>query len=325
MLKVAMLSGWHVHADGYAKEFSSLPDVALNYMWDEDAARGAEFSKKYGMEFIPSLDELLAKDDVDAVCVNAPTNMHRDVIVKAAKAGKHVFTEKVLAATNKEAGEIKKAVEEAGIKFCISFPHRTSPNNLYAKKIMDKGLLGKVTLLRVRNAHGGMSFGWLPPHFMDPVTCGGGAMMDLGAHPMYLIGWLMGRPVEVSSAFTYVYGKEIDDNAVTLLTYADGAVAVSETGFVSGYSPYSLELYGTEGTVLIGQSGTWVKSSVNKELDGYVSAEQMPEALPSPIKQFVGGILRGEKIHFGIDDAAALTELMEAAYLSHREGRHIKL
>lgn len=66
-------------------------------------------------------------------------------------------------------------------------------HNLFAKKAIDEGWLGKVTLARVRNAHDGVSSGWLPPHFFDEATCGGGAMMDLGAHPMYLLAWLLGR------------------------------------------------------------------------------------------------------------------------------------
>jgi len=281
---------------------------------------------RYGMAFEPDLDKLLARDDVDAVCVNAPTNMHRDVMVKAADAGKHVFTEKVLALTHGEAMDIKAAVEKNGVKFCISFPHRTFPVNLLAKKVIEDGILGEITLLRLRNAHNGSSAGWLPPHFYDEKQCGGGAMMDLGAHPMYLTHWLMGMPVEITSAFTAVTGHEVEDNAVSLMKHSNGAITVSETGFVSAASPTSLELYGTEGSLLVGQGG--VKLHMSKPDDpysGWVAPDRLPQALPDPISQFIGGVLRGETIHFGIDDAVALTDIMEAAYISHREGRHVKL
>ncbi len=137
MLRVAILSSWHVHADGYAKEFTAQSGVTLTAMWDELPKRGIEFAAKYGMDFVPDLDVLLARDDVDAVCVTTPTNLHKDVIIKAAKAGKHIFTEKVLAFTTGECAEIVRAVKEAGVKFCISFPHRTMPRNLFAKQVMD--------------------------------------------------------------------------------------------------------------------------------------------------------------------------------------------
>jgi predicted dehydrogenase len=319
MLKVAILSGWHVHAEGYAYEFAALPNVSLTVMWDENPERGKAFAKKFNIPFEPDLDALLASSDVDAVCVNTPTNMHRDVIVKAANAKKHIFTEKVLALTMAECADIKAAIEKNGVKFCISFPHRTAPHNLYAKKIMDDNVLGEVTLMRVRNAHNGASAGWLPPHFYDPVECGGGAMMDLGAHPMYLISWLMGRPVEISSAFTAYTNHAVEDNAVSVMKFKNGAIAVSETGFVSGDSPFALELYGTEGALIIGQGGIRLKTK-----DGWLSPGHLPAALPGAIPQFVDGILHGGVIHFGLDDAIALTELMENAYISDREGRHVK-
>jgi predicted dehydrogenase len=327
MLNVAILSGWHVHADGYANEFSKMPDVKLTVMWDEVPERGAQFAQKYGMEYMADLDALLGRADVDAVCVTTPTNLHPEVIIKAAKAGKHIFTEKVLALTAADAYAIKKAVSENGVKFCISYPHRTQPHNLFAKDVVEKGLLGQLTLTRVRNAHAGASAGWLPPHFYDEAQTGGGAMMDLGAHPMYLIHWLMGKPMEITSAFTSVTGKAVEDNAVSLLSYADGAVAVSETGFVSSVSPYSLELYGTEGSLLINRGGI----NLNYKKDGVstgwtaVEKEQLPEPLPGPIAQFVDGVVNDKPIAFGIDDAVALTEIMEAAYRSAKEGKHIKL
>jgi predicted dehydrogenase len=317
MLKIAVISGWHVHAYGYAEEFESHPETTLTAMWDEDPVRGRDFANKFGMDFVADLDVLLARDDIDAVCINAPTNMHRDIIVKAANVGKHIFTEKVLALTMVECADIKSAIEKNNVKFCISFPHRTMPHNLYAKKVVDEKLLGDITLMRVRNAHNGSSAGWLPPHFYDPVQCGGGAMIDLGAHPMYLIPWIMGRPTEVSSAFTAVTGHEVEDNAVSIFKFSNGAIAISETGFVSEASPFALELYGTKGTLLIGHNGIQLKTA-----DGWLTPDSLPKALPQAIPQFINGILRNETIHFGLDDAIALTEIMEKAYISHREGKH---
>ena len=162
-----MLSRWHVHATGYANELRSLPDVVITAVWDEDQSRGKQWAEELGVEFVSDLDTLLAREDVDAVCVNAPTNMHPEIMIAAARAGKHIFSEKVMAITTKEAESIAKAVKESGVKFCISFPHRTRPANLFAKKVVDEKLLGDITLMRVRNAHDGASSNWLPQHFYD--------------------------------------------------------------------------------------------------------------------------------------------------------------
>jgi len=323
MLKVAILSSWHVHAGGYAQEFMARDDVKVTAVWDEQPEKGQGFADWLKLPFEPDLDKLLATD-IDSVCINSPTNEHPEVIIKCAKAGKHIFTEKVLALTNKEAQEIAAAVKAAGVKFCISFPHRTFRHNLFAKKVVDEKLLGDITYMRMRNAHNGASAGWLPPHFYSKEQCGGGAMIDLGAHPMYLIPWLMGKPVEVASAFTAVTGHGVEDNAVTVMKYANGAVAVSETGFVSSHSPTMLELYGTAGSLQI--FGNEVRLVSEQQNEGkWQTITELPEGLPGPIDQFVDGVLYGKEIIFGMEDALVLTEMMDAAYRAHESGGFAKL
>ena len=329
MLKVAMLSRWHVHAEGYAQELKSRDDVQLTVVWDEEPDKGEAFANQLKIAFEPDLDKLLARDDVDAVCINAPTNIHPEIIIKSAKAKKHIFTEKVLALTNNKASQIRDAIVSTGVKFCISFPHRTFPHNLFAKKVVEDGLLGDVNYMRVRNAHNGASAGWLPAHFYNEQQCGGGAMIDLGAHPMYLIPWIMGKPAEMVSAFANVTGHDVEDNAVTVMKYENGAIAVSETGFVTGFCPFMLELYGTEGSLVIfGDDVKLISSKLNDKtgaFSGWIKPDQLPHALPSPIMQFVEGVLYGKEIIFGIDDAVVLTEMMDAAYKSHKQGVFVKL
>ena len=292
MLKVAMLSGWHVHAHEYAQRLRARADVQLTAVWGEEGGNGEAFAKELNLPYEPCLDTLLARPDVDAVCVNTPTNLHRDVMVKAANAGKHIFTEKVLAPTAAECADIRTAIEKAGVKFCISFPHRTFPRNLFAKQVVSDGLLGDITYMRVRNAHDGAIANWLPAYFYNKEQCGGGAMMDLGAHPMYLTAWLMGKPACISSAFTYVTGREVEDNAVCVMKYPSGAIAVTETGFTSAASPNTLELHGTAGTLTITDDAIRLHSrKLEGGLGGWVTQPRLPKALPDPITQCVEGVL----------------------------------
>jgi predicted dehydrogenase len=325
MIRVALLSQWHVHAPQYARQALAL-GLQISVVWDEDAARGADWARSLGVPFEAALSQALARPDVDAVIVDAPTNRHAEIILAAVNAGKHVFTEKVLALTVADCRQIAKAVESAGVKFCISFPHRTMPHNLFAKQMVDEKALGRVTLLRVRNAHNGASAGWLPPHFYREDQCGGGAMIDLGAHPMYLARWLLGAPWRVSSTFTSVLGKGVEDNAVSVLEFAGGAIAIVETGFVSSHSPFALELYGTEGTLLIGAPDNRVSvfsDRVAGPVPGWVTPAALPKALPSAMEQWVGAIKDGTPVAFGLTEAIELTELMEKAYQSSKEGRQV--
>lgn len=328
MLRVAMLSYWHVHAPDYARQLMDLDNVKITAVWDEIPERGEKAAKEIGAAFEADLDTLLKRDDVDGVVIDAPTNMHKEIMVAAARAGKHIFTEKVMALTVKDCEEIAKAVEEAGVKFCISFPHRTMPHNLFAKKVVDEGLIGDITLLRVRNAHNGSVAGWLPDHFYDPLQCGGGAMVDLGAHGMYLARWLLGEPTRITSMFNNYIDKPVEDNAVSVIEFKNKAIAINETGFVTSNSPFSLELYGTNGSLFIGGSENKVRLISNKmdtQVPGWITPTELPKPLPSAIKQWVDGILNDEEIIFGLEDGIQLTELMEGAYRSHKENSIVEI
>lgn len=327
MLRVAILSKWHVHATDYVKQLKGFPEVSITAVWDEELERGRTFAQELGVSFEADLETLLNRSDVDGVVVTTPTKLHKDVIIAAARAGKHIFTEKVMALTLQECREIAEAVEKAGVKFCISFPKRTEPHNLFAKKIIDEGLLGDITLLRIRNAHNGAIGNWLPEHFYNEELCGGGAMMDLGAHPMYLSQWLLGKPKRITSMFNSYTDHGVEDNAVSVIEFENKAVAISETGFVSSNSPFSLELYGTKGSLLIGgaeQSIKLISDKMDSKIKGWISPAQLPEALPMPIEQWISGITKGTAIDFGINEGTTLTELMQGAYLSHREKRMVE-
>lgn len=327
MLRVAMLSQWHVHAGDYAKQVSALDGTKITAVWDEIPERGEKWAAELGAEFEADLDALLKRADVDAVIVDTPTNLHLKVMVAAANAGKHIFTEKVMALTVEECREIAEAVRRNGVKFCISFPHRTFPHNLFAKKVAEEKLIGDITLLRVRNAHNGAVAGWLPPHFYDPVQCGGGAMIDLGAHPMYLARWILGKPLRLTSVFNSFTGREVEDNAVCVIEFENKAVGIVETGFVSSNSPFSMELFGTNGTLYIGGPDNQVRLISDKTggVHGWTVPARLPDALPSAMKQWVDGILEDKEICFGLEEGIQLTELMEAAYLSHGEKRQVEL
>lgn len=163
--------------------------------------------------------------------MDAPTNVHRDVIIAAAKAGKHIFTEKVIAPTHKEVEEIISAVEENEVKLTVSLPRLNDGYTLTIQEVLSQELLGEITYVRVRLSHNGATENWLPEHFFSLEQCGGGALIDLGCHPMYLTKLFLGQDVTgVSANFGYVTGKEVEDNAVVTLYTNSGAIGVVGLG-----------------------------------------------------------------------------------------------
>ena len=104
-MRVAMISGWHVHAKGYAKTLQGIPGVEIAAVYDSDTLweNGTEYGKTWAAElgcpYVGSFDAILADSTIDGIAVCAPTSAHPELIIRAADAGKAVFTEKVLALT----------------------------------------------------------------------------------------------------------------------------------------------------------------------------------------------------------------------------------
>ena len=222
--------------------------------WDDDAGRGRPRAADLGVAFHDDLAELLARDDVDGVIVTTRTNAHPEVITAAAKAGKHVFTEKVLALTPADARAIVDAVDANGVKLTVSLPRLAHGYTIAIRDVLASGRLGEVTQVRCRLSHdGAVGPRWLPAQFFDPVEAGGGALADLGCHPLYLTRlFLGGMPESVSAAYGHVTGRAVEDNAVVILRRSTGALGIAETGFVNPRSPFSIEVHGTRGSLLYG-------------------------------------------------------------------------
>ncbi len=317
-MNVAIISYWHVHAEGYTKEIIEKTSSKVTAIWDENAERGQKYAQQFGAAFYEDYDELLKDKSIDGVVITSATSEHTSLILRAIEAGKKVFSEKVLALTTKECLEIKEALDKKGEDITLSLVKKCDPEFFFAKEFVKSGALGRITYARMRNVHNGSIGNWLPEHFYSLEQCGGGAMIDLGAHPMYLLNWILGEPKNVQSVFTDITGHGVEDNAVSVIEFEQGAVGVSETGFVSVYTPGTLEISGTKGTLLV--KGRDVTYATEETKGAWVSAE-LPQPLPSPIVQWAEGMEGTEGVTFGIDDAIMLTRMMEAAYKSHHSGK----
>lgn len=330
MLNVALLSRWHVHADDYARDIRERDDIQIGLIWDEDANRGEQWANELDVPFEADLDKVLSNPEIDGVIVNTPTNLHKEVIIKAAEHGKHIFTEKVLAFTVEDCEAIYDAVEKAGVHLMVSLPRLTDRNFMYADKAVKEGWLGQLSMVRCRFAHNGavaigdQETGWLPARFFDKEEAGGGAMIDLGAHPIYLLNRFAGKADAVYARLANVTDHEVDDNSALLVDYDSGVLGIVETSFVSHGSPFQFELYGTEGTMMISDHGIQVNSmNVN---DGQLTTMDEPiETLPMPMVQWIRAIQSNETPTITKDDVVQLTLLNEAAFISHEEGRRVKV
>lgn len=313
-LRIAVLSAWHVHAEEYGRAAIDHPGTELVAVWDDDTARGQELAERLGVPFEADLDALLARDDLDGVTVTTATSVHDAVIGQVIAAGKHVFTEKLLSPTVEGCDALIEQAGAAGVALTVSLPRLSHGYTVALREVLDAGTLGRLTYARVRLAHNGSLADWLPARFYDATEALGGAFSDLAAHPVYLTQLILSEDVQVAgAAYTDMTGRGVEDNAVVTVTSPDGAIGVVETGFVTPASPFTIEVLGTEGSLLYGFEED-ADGPVLRLLTGEGSQRlPVPADAPAPFDQWVAAIRSGEPTLENLQRARALTALVVAA------------
>lgn len=332
MLRIAMLSFAHVHARGYAAHVQRHPEAEIVCVWDDMDSRGQEAADGLGLPYDNDLERVLGRSDVDAVVVNSTTNTHRDVLIAAARAGKHIFTEKALTVSLAEAEEVVREVKASGVKFMISLPSRTYPQTLYARRALDEGWLGDLTMMRARIAHSAALGKWFKGGtlwFGDSEQAGGGSLFDLGCHTVDIMRWFMGAPRSVVARVQNFSGAyDIDDQAAAVVEFDSGALGILDVSWLQTAGPNYIEIYGTKG-FLGWETGTGqIEVRGTDFIDGsrlngalQVSDRDLPAARPMPMDQWIAAVLHDEEMHISIDDGRNLNELLEGIYVSAREDR----
>lgn len=335
MINVAMLSFWHVHADEYKDLAIAHPKTKIVAVWDELPERGKMKAQELGVPFYSDLEDLLSNTDIHGVIVDAPTNVHYDVISKAIKAKKHVFTEKVLTARFEEAVEISNLVDQNNVALTLSLPR---VNTWYTQAILQQlsqGVVGDVNSTRVRISHNGSLStgenpgGWLPGHFYSLEQCMGGALMDLGAHPVYLTRLFLGLlPKSAYAEFAYITDREVEDISTGIFQTESGAIGTIEVTFINSKSPFSIEIHGSDGFISYSEDTNEIKinSIHNKDNSQVVLLEkEFSGELSSDFDQWILNIEDSSNAKSNLALGIDLTKMMEACYSSQKTGKKVSL
>jgi scyllo-inositol 2-dehydrogenase (NAD+) len=220
-----------------------------------DEERAAEARRCCGDVIVyPGLDELLASERLDAVCISSSTSAHADNVVQCAAAGVHSFCEKPLALSLADCDRAIAAACDAGVKLMVGHVRRFDAGHVEAHRYIESGAIGKPLVFRAISGDVDPP----PPSFADPAVSGG-LIVDAMYHDLYLSRWLMADEVqrvyaEGGALVVPAIGAVGDvDNAVVTLRFSRGAMG---TLFVSRTCRYGhdlrIEVIGDEGAVQIG-------------------------------------------------------------------------
>lgn len=236
-----------------------------------------EAAERYGWEeYSDNWREVMSRPDIDMVDIVAPNFLHKEMCIEAARLGKMIYCEKPLGINAEESLEIYRAIEKYHVNHAMAFNKRRWPAVVYAKQLIDEGVIGDVVAV-----HGAFMQSFALNKSL-PLTwkfqkdkSGGGAIIDIGCHLIDLTRYLVGDFLEVSallrtnikerplpSTGTSLWGSkfdenspmgtvEVDDTAVFLGKFKNGVVGNFEVSrMASGKGDgLSFEIWGNKGAI----------------------------------------------------------------------------
>ncbi|WP_096274286.1 Gfo/Idh/MocA family protein [Paucisalibacillus globulus] len=324
-MKIGMMSFAHMHAYSYADSLMKLDNVELVGIFDDDLTRGKEVAEKYQTAYYDSQDAFLALD-MDAVIICSENIRHKEMVLNAAKAGKHILCEKPIATNLADAQEMIDVCEDNGVILQIAFPVRFSTPIQQLKELIDQGELGDIVAFRTTN-RGQNPGGW----FIEEDLSGGGAVLDHTVHMVDIMRWYLGHEITEVRAIvdSYFHGVDIDDAGLLTLEFENGVIASHDASW-SRFNEYptwgdvTIEVVGTKQTVKVDALKEHFRlfTSGQKSLSNVFYGNDMDFGL---IRDFVDCVeKRRDPSITGMDGLKAL-EVALAAYESSEKKAKVSL
>jgi predicted dehydrogenase len=261
------------HSNGYNRVSNFFPALQYTPVLQTVCARNGEKAKAFAEQWGYASYEtdwraVIARADIDAVDICTPNNMHAEIAIAAAKAGKMVLTEKPLSSTLHDAEKMVEAVETAGVANTVWYNYRRIPAVTLAKQIIDAGKLGKIfhyraDFLQDWTINPDVPQGGEGTWRLDVDAAGSGVTGDLLAHCIDTAMWLNGAITDVS-AVTETFVKErvhsasgkkekvgIDDACIFHCHFANGSLGLFEsTRYARGHkAEYTFEINGEHASI----------------------------------------------------------------------------
>ncbi len=254
----------------HAAAIRDTDGAVLRAVCNRSPEKGRAFAGNHRCEAMPDLDALLARTDIDAVCVATPTGSHRDVALAAFAAGKHVLCEKPLETDLTRIDAMTEAARNSGLILAAIFQGRFGDGARRLKEAVEQGRFGQLALCSARVPW------WRSQQYYDEAPWrgswrldGGGALMNQAIHTADLLQWMAGMPAEVAAYSANVAHQRIEaeDTLVAALRFPHGALGVFEcaTSAFPGM-PRRIEISGDRGSAVL----------VNDEIAWWSFAEPRP-------------------------------------------------
>ena len=340
------------HLEGYAQD----PRVKIVALAGLDTDRCDQLATRFGVERrFREYQELLAQDDIDAVSVVVPNNLHLPVVKAALEAGKHVLVEKPLARNTEEGEEMVATAKRTGKLLGIAFQRRHRHDVRIVHELVEKGELGKIYYAKAHWTRRAGIPGW-GSWFTSKEAAGGGPLIDLGVHVLDMALFAMGNPtVTAVSGITFSeigpqgkgnwagmrqrftaskHAYEVEDLAVALLRLEGGGALELEASwalYTEMTDEFGIQLYGNKGGARIHSKDYADVGTLQLFGDVGDSAVDSTPRLRSThghgaiIHNFVSAILDGTPLTPNGEEGLDRVRIIDAIYRSAEVGHEVEI
>lgn len=330
-----------------AKAVAESGNAKLIAVTDANAALAQDLAAKYHAEAVDSPDELVSRDDVDAVYIAVPHFLHLVMAQTAARAGKHVLLEKPTGTNADDSDRGLRTVRDCGVTLSTPFIYRYMATWQTAREIVADGLIGELQALRVVYTgrkpdsywQGGYSGRSKSDWRTRLLQSGGGVLIMNCVHDIDAMRWATGLEAERVFAEHGTFatpGIEVEDYITAVIQYRGGAVGVIEAGshVPGGAGPTGNggnRMIGTEGQMVFdggklhvyterqaghgAEAGKWTEIGCKQERD--------PRTLL--IQDYAQALLAGDPPPIPDDAGLEAMRIISAAYQSRKAGRAIRI
>lgn len=305
--------------------------------------RAPKLAADYEVDHVPTVEELIERDDIDAVIISTPEMVHLEQTQMAASASKHVLVEKPMAPDVTQCDAMIEACNQAGVTLMVVQSQRFRGVHQRARKLIDEGRIGAVRQLRhwtCRLQQFSLDVVKERPFYLDPT--GGGLFMGFGAHDFDMVRWLAGS--EARSVFAYVasFGDHAlpDLSMMAQIKFENGVTAqvwvcVEMPGSTFPDSQFHTQVVGDKGLLDfdgyayldLAIAGNWERVWVQPPFTPPGSPEDPVrlEAFIAQVQEFIDAIYEGRRPAVTGEDGRAAIELCQAARRSAQTGQPVTL
>lgn len=335
-LRVGVIGCGSIARHRHLPEYADNHRVKIVAVCDVVPERAKETADKYDAVAFNDYKALLADQNIDAVSVCLPNNLHAPVTIAALRAGKHVLCEKPMAVSSKEAQDMIDAAQAAGKLLMIGHNQRFAPAHVKAKEILHSGKLGAVLTFRTTFSHGGPE-GWsidgAQSWFFRKEEALVGAMGDLGVHKADLMRWLLEDEIVSVGAHIATLEKEgtVEDNAVCTLAMRTGAIGTLTASWTHHPGEdNSTHLYCEHGVMHIGSDPLYqvivhYEDGTTDRVDTGAIATNDKQTTSGVIDEFVDAIFSERESAIPGREGKASLEVILAALQSAETSTIVKL